>query len=55
MPKMLDPVQFVLIAHAGWMNRRQQQTIKYLREEIGCYGSNSGIVDCASMMTSAGA
>jgi putative transposase len=30
---MLDPVQFVLIAIAGWMNERQQQTIEYLREE----------------------
>jgi hypothetical protein len=33
MPRMLDPVQFVLIAIAGWMNERQQQTIEYLREE----------------------
>jgi hypothetical protein len=23
LPKMLDPVQFVLIAMAGWMNQRQ--------------------------------
>jgi putative transposase len=30
---MLDPVQFVLIAIAGWMNERQQQTIEYRREE----------------------
>jgi hypothetical protein len=30
---MLDPVQFVLIAIAGWMNQRQQQMIEYLREE----------------------
>src|SRR4051794_2514400 len=33
MPRMLDPVQFVLIAIAGWMNQRQQQMIEYLREE----------------------
>src|SRR5690348_3598910 len=33
MPRTLDPVQFVLIAIAGWMNERQQQTIEYLREE----------------------
>jgi hypothetical protein len=33
MPRMLDPVQFVLVAVAGWMNQRQQQTIEYLREE----------------------
>jgi hypothetical protein len=32
-PKLLDPVQFVLVAIAGWMNQRQQQTIEYLREE----------------------
>jgi putative transposase len=30
---MPDPVQFVLIALAGWMNQRHQQTIEYLREE----------------------
>src|SRR3954468_14333949 len=29
----LDPIQFVLIALAGWMNERQLQTIEYLREE----------------------
>ena len=33
MPRMLDPVQFVLVAIAGWMNQRQQQTIEYLQEE----------------------
>jgi transposase InsO family protein len=30
---MLDPLQLVLVAMAGWMNQRQQQTIEYLREE----------------------
>jgi hypothetical protein len=30
---MLNPVQLVLLALAGWMNQRQQQTIEYLREE----------------------
>ena len=30
---MLDPFQFVLVAVAGWMNQRQQQSIEYLREE----------------------
>src|SRR5438094_8750752 len=33
MPRMLHPFQFVLVAVAGWMNQRQQQTIEYLREE----------------------
>jgi len=33
MQRMLDPFQFVLVAVAGWMNQRQQQTIEYLREE----------------------
>ena len=33
MPRMLDPVQFVLVAIAGWMNQRQQRTIEHLREE----------------------
>src|SRR4051812_29848259 len=33
MPRVLDPIQFVLIALAGWMNQRQLQTIEYLREE----------------------
>src|SRR3954462_12231008 len=33
MPKVLGPVQFLMIALAGWMNQRQLQTIEYLREE----------------------
>jgi putative transposase len=33
MPRMLDPVQFMLVAIAGWMNQRQQKMIAYLREE----------------------
>ena len=33
MPRVLDPIQFVLIALAGWMNERQLQMIEYLREE----------------------
>jgi hypothetical protein len=33
MPRVLDPIQFVMIALAGWMNQRQLQTIEYLREE----------------------
>src|SRR5438270_3560429 len=33
MPRVLDTIQFVLMALAGWMNRRQLQTIEYLREE----------------------
>lgn len=33
MAKILDPFQFLLVAVAGWMNRHQEQTIEYLREE----------------------
>ena len=33
MPIALDPIRFVLIAVAGWMNQRQLQVIEYLREE----------------------
>jgi transposase InsO family protein len=33
MARRLDPFQFLLVAVAGWMNRHQQQTIEYLREE----------------------
>src|SRR3954470_5928039 len=33
MPRVLDPIQFVLVALAGWMNQRQLQMIEYLREE----------------------
>jgi putative transposase len=33
MPRILDPLQFVMIALAGWMNQRQLQAIEYLREE----------------------
>jgi putative transposase len=33
MGKRLSPLQFVLMALAGWMNERQQQVIEYLQEE----------------------
>src|SRR5262245_7353901 len=33
MPNVLNPVQFVVIALAGWMNQKQQYAIDYLREE----------------------
>jgi hypothetical protein len=33
MARTLDPLQFVLMAIAGWMNQRQQQVIEYLQEE----------------------
>src|SRR5712692_7000389 len=33
MPRVLDPVRFVLIAVAGWMNQHQLHIIDYLREE----------------------
>ena len=33
MPRVLDPLRFVLIAVAGWMNQSQSQIIDYLREE----------------------
>jgi hypothetical protein len=33
MPRVLDPLRFVLISVAGWMNQRQTQIIDYLREE----------------------
>src|SRR5712692_2697 len=33
MPRVLDPLRFVLIAVAGWMNQHQLQIIDYLREE----------------------
>src|SRR3954453_15175352 len=33
MPKVLDPVQFLIISLAGWMNQRQLKMIEYLREE----------------------
>jgi hypothetical protein len=33
MARALDPFQFLLVAVAGWMNRHQQRTIEYLREE----------------------
>ena len=33
MSKGLDPIRFVLIAVAGWMNQRQLQVIEYLQEE----------------------
>ena len=33
MSRMLDPLQFLVIAISGWMNQRQLQVIEYLREE----------------------
>src|SRR6266545_3144755 len=33
MLKALDPFRFVLVAVAGWMNRRHLGMIEYLREE----------------------
>jgi hypothetical protein len=33
MARALNPLQFVLMAMAGWMNERQQQVIEYLQEE----------------------
>lgn len=33
MPSVLNPIEFVLITVAGWMNQRQLQIIEYLREE----------------------
>ena len=33
MATTLNPLQFVLMAMAGWMNQRQQQVIEYLQEE----------------------
>jgi len=33
MSKLLDPLRFLLMAVAGWMNQRQLQVIDYLREE----------------------
>ena len=33
MRSVLDPLQFVVIAVAGWMNQQQQQVIEYLLEE----------------------
>ena len=52
MPRALDPVRFVLIAVAGWMNQRQLQAIDYLREENRVLRNNSAIGACASLTTS---
>jgi hypothetical protein len=30
----MDPIRFLVICLAGWMNRNQQQVIEYLREEV---------------------
>lgn len=39
MARALDPLQFVLMAMARWMNERQQQVIEYLQEENRCRSS----------------
>ena len=33
MGRTLNPLQFVLVGMAGWMNQRQQEVIEYLQEE----------------------
>jgi hypothetical protein len=33
MPQALDPLRFMLVSIAGWMNQQQQHVIEYLREE----------------------
>jgi putative transposase len=42
MPRVLDPLRFVLIAVGGWMNQRQSQIIDYLREENRVLGEQLG-------------
>lgn len=52
MPRVLDPIQLVMIALAGRMNQRQLQTIEYLREENRFCASNSETDECDSTTTS---
>ena len=33
MASLSHPLQFLLVALAGWINRHQQQTLEYLIEE----------------------
>src|ERR1700710_1805181 len=33
MPANLDPLRFLLLSMAGWMNQQPQHVIEYLREE----------------------
>ena len=33
MGRTLNPLQFVLVGMAGWMNQSQQEVIEYLQEE----------------------
>jgi len=33
MPSLSHPLQFVLVALAGWINQQQREVIDYLREE----------------------
>jgi hypothetical protein len=42
MARTLDPLQFVLMAMAGWMNQRQQQVIDYLQEETRVLREQTG-------------
>ena len=30
----MNPLSFLLVCFAGWMNRRQQAVIEYLQEEV---------------------
>src|SRR3954449_7465532 len=42
MRRVLDPIQFVIISLAGWMNQRQLQTIEYLHAENRVLGEQLG-------------
>ena len=39
----MDPVRFILICLAGWMNRNQQDVIEYLREEVRVLREHLGL------------
>ena len=54
MSRALDPFRFVLIAMAGWMKQRQQQSLTTFAKRTAFFESSSVNGDCGSTTTSAG-
>ena len=53
MPSLSHPLQFVVVALAGWINQRQREIIDYLQEETVSCANGSEPGACASPTTSA--
>jgi len=53
MPSPSHPLQFLLVALAGWFNQQQRDVIDYLQEENRVLREQIGARRCASRMINA--